>query len=58
MFLYIFEDGTHNVYETVSEDDLQASDDGYLDIFDCADPACIKFYFSGEWKNVEAGKPC
>lgn len=54
MFLMIFEDGEIKSAEDVSDDDLQAADDGVLDIMDVSEPFTPKRRFDGDWVEVES----
>lgn len=53
MFLMIFEDGEIKSAEDVSDADLQAADDGVLDIVDVSEPFTPKRRFNGDWVEVE-----
>jgi hypothetical protein len=52
-YLLITED--QNVFKTdaLAPGDLDAADDGLLDVIDISDPADPLRYFDGGWTNVE-----
>ncbi|WP_327440304.1 hypothetical protein [Pseudomonas donghuensis] len=54
MYLMIFEDGEIKNAEDVSDADLQAADDGVLDIVDISEPFTPKRRFNGDWVEVES----
>jgi hypothetical protein len=54
MFLMIFEDGEVKSTVAVGDDDIQSSDDGYLDLIDITDPEAPKRRWSCEWVDIES----
>jgi|GEM_PF-5986154 len=53
MFLMIFEDGEIKTAEEVSNSDLNAADDGILDILDISEPFSVKRRMYGDWVDVD-----
>ena len=53
MYLYFFSDGEITQIDTIQEDDLQAVDNGDLQIIDISDPKRPKEYYEEEW--IEMG---
>lgn len=57
MYLFIFEDGSMRVGNSISDGDRSAVDDGILDIvrarFDGADTIYEQFY-EGDWHSINA----
>ena len=49
-YLMIFEDGELKKKNTITDEDLQSSDDGYIDIVDMDSKSR---YFYGEWVDIE-----
>jgi hypothetical protein len=54
MYLMIFEDGEIKTAEEVDEDDIQAADDGCLDIIDISEPFTPKRRFNSDWVEIES----
>lgn len=54
MFLMIFEDGEIKSTSQVGDDDIQSSDDGYLDLIDITDSSSPKRRFNGDWIEIES----
>ena len=52
MYLYFFSDGEITKIDTIQEDDLQAVDNGDLQIVDISDPKKPKEYCDGEWMEM------
>ena len=52
MYLYFFSDGEITKIDTIQEDDLQAVDDGNLQIVDISDPKKPREYYEGEWIEI------
>ncbi len=55
MFLCIFEDSTIKKYEQITEDDLNAANDGVLDIIDVSVADHPKRYWDSQWIDIELG---
>lgn len=55
MYLFIFEDGSKKLYESYSEDDASACDDGYIEIIDISVSNKPMQLFHGEWWPIEQG---
>ncbi|WP_161893236.1 hypothetical protein [Pseudomonas juntendi] len=53
MFLMIFEDGEIKTAEEVSDSDLDAADDGILDILDISEAFSVKRRMDGDWVDVD-----
>jgi len=53
MFLTKWEGGEMMKQATISNDDLQNADDGYLEIYDITDPDNPKEYCSGQWLSID-----
>ena len=52
MYLYFFSDGEITKIDTIQEDDLQAIDNGDLQIVDISDPKNPREYYEGEWMEI------
>ena len=50
-YLLIFEDGELKKTNTITDEDLQSSDDGYIDIVNMDS---MSRYLYGEWVEIEA----
>lgn len=53
MYLIIFEDGNSKTLVILGEDDLDAANDGYVDIYKFADDS-IERWLEGQWIKVDA----
>lgn len=53
MYLFIYENGTTEMVETVTQDDLDACDDGICQIIDVSEADNPKDYYEGEWTAFE-----
>ena len=57
MYLFIFEDGSMRVGNTITDEDRQSCDDGILDIVRTRIEGMDMFhdqYLEGEWHQIEA----
>jgi len=53
MYLFIFEDGSFGRHFTLSDEDKQSADDGYVSIIDYSGTIPMSYY-RGEWTEVDA----
>tara|TARA_R110000850_G_scaffold261268_1_gene389310 strand:- start:142 stop:315 length:174 start_codon:yes stop_codon:yes gene_type:complete len=53
MYIIIFEDGSMSYSVTISSEELEAADDGILDIVDISDPTHPLRYFDEGWCSLE-----
>lgn len=53
MYLIIFEDGASNTLAEPSENDFDAANDGYADIYKFSDDS-IERWLEGQWIKVDA----
>ena len=53
MFIYIFNDGEIKTTDRLSIGDLEAADDGLIDILDIGNLDGPKIFHDGEWNEVE-----
>lgn len=53
MYIIIFEDGSMSYSATISSGELEAADDGILDIIDISDPTHPLRYFDEGWCSLE-----
>tara|TARA_R110000851_G_scaffold188259_1_gene338287 strand:+ start:231 stop:404 length:174 start_codon:yes stop_codon:yes gene_type:complete len=53
MYIIIFEDGSMSYSATISSEELEAADDGILDIVDISDPTHPLRYFDEGWCSLE-----
>lgn len=54
MYLFIHEDGHVQKVSKVGDDDLQACEDGYLDVIDISDNQNPRRRIGGAWEEVES----
>ena len=57
MYLFIFEDGSMRIGNTITDEDRQSCDDGILDIVRTRIEGMDVFYdqyLEGEWRQIEA----
>ena len=53
MFILIFEDGTIRRKFMITDNEINAADDGYISIIDIDIATQPKVYISGEWELIE-----
>lgn len=52
-YIFVFEDQSIRSGESYLKEDLEACDDGLLDIIDISDPTAPLAYFRGEWEKLQ-----
>lgn len=53
MYLMIFEDGTIRKSSAYSDSEINACDDGYMDLIDISNPEHLLTYYDSSWISVE-----
>lgn len=55
-YIFVFEDLEIRRGESYLKEDLEACDDGLLDIIDISDPTAPLAYFKGGWEELQENK--